>query len=321
MTRFDQYLRAVGLFLPRAQRNDIIQELSEEIRSQIEDREAELGRSLTAAEQATLIRQFGHPALLAGRYGPRQHLIGPEVFPIYRFVLTVALSLAAVIHIVIAMTLLVSGKPTAAIRQATLILPAVAFLQFGVITLVFAAADRRRSTLGLLEHWSPRDCRADADTKRIQNAFAGLVAGVFFGLWWIAAGRYPILILGPGAAVFKLAPVWKTVYVPILLLALAGTVKAGLDLIRPRWTRLRVTMGVVITGGGVIVMALLMQAGTLVVLAGPLQPEARYDRLMNVINDGILWTLASAIGISVLVAVLEIRRIVRGDLDVRVHHV
>jgi len=315
MTRLDRYLRAVRLFLPRAQRNDIIQELSEEIRSQIEDREGELGRSLTAAERATLVRQLGHPALLAGRYGRRQYLIGPEVFPIYRFVLTVALAASAVIHIVVAVTLLASGKTADAIRQATLLLPSVAFLQFGVITLTFAAADRYRSAFGLLDQWSSHNCRADADTRRVHRAFAGLVAGICFGLWWIAAKRFPILLLGPGAAVFTLAPVWNTVYLPILLLTAAGTAKAGLDLFRPRWRRLRVTMGIVNTGGGVIVMALLLKAGTLVVPVDPLQAEARSNGLISVINDGVLWALAFAIGISILVAVLEIRRIVRGDYD------
>ena len=88
MELVDRYLRAVKLFLPRTQQNDIIKELSEDIRSQIEDRETERGRPLNADEQATLIKQLGHPALLAGRYGRRQHLIGPEVFPFYALVLS-----------------------------------------------------------------------------------------------------------------------------------------------------------------------------------------------------------------------------------------
>ena len=73
MALLDRYLLAVRLFLPRAQQKDIIRELSEDIRSGIEDKEGSLGRPLTEAEQEAVIKQFGHPALLAGRYGPRQH--------------------------------------------------------------------------------------------------------------------------------------------------------------------------------------------------------------------------------------------------------
>lgn len=43
-TLIDRYLRAVREQLPRGQQDDIIGELSEDLRSQVEDREAELGR-------------------------------------------------------------------------------------------------------------------------------------------------------------------------------------------------------------------------------------------------------------------------------------
>jgi hypothetical protein len=302
----------VRLFLPRTQQKDIIRELSEDIRSGIEDKEGSLGRPLTEAEQEEVIKHFGHPALLAGRYGPRQHLIGPEIFPIYRFVLKLAIPLAAAVHIVIALVLLASGKPAQALRQATLILPAVAFLQFGLITLVFAAADRYRSHFGLLESWGPREFRAEANAERVTNSLAGLVAGVVFALWWVAVGRFPILILGPGAAVFQLAPAWKSVYLWILLLTLGGTVKSSLDLLRPQWTRLRVAMALVLTGGAVIVMSFLLKAGNFVVLTNA-DHVADYDRVMTIINDIMFWVLAFAIAISVPVMVLEVRRIVRGD--------
>ena len=75
MNVIDRYLLAVRVFLPRATQRDIITELSEDIRSRVEDREAGLGRALTDAEQECFVKELGHPALLAGRYGPRRHLI------------------------------------------------------------------------------------------------------------------------------------------------------------------------------------------------------------------------------------------------------
>ncbi len=49
MELIELYLKAVGSYLPVAQRDDIIKELSENIRSEVEDRETELSRPLTEA--------------------------------------------------------------------------------------------------------------------------------------------------------------------------------------------------------------------------------------------------------------------------------
>src|SRR5664279_664095 len=87
MELIDRYLQAVKFALPKAQRDDVLRELSDEILSQVEEKEAALGRPLTDDEQVAMLRQIGHPALVAGRYRQQQYLIGPVVFPIYRIVL------------------------------------------------------------------------------------------------------------------------------------------------------------------------------------------------------------------------------------------
>jgi hypothetical protein len=102
------------------------------------------------------------------------------------------------------------------------------------------------------------------------------------------------------------------VYLWILLLTLGSTVKSSLDLLRPQWTRLRVALALLLTGGGVIVMLFLLKGGDFVVLTDTGQHVA-YDRVMSIINDSMFWVLAFAIAISILVTVLEVRRIVHGD--------
>jgi len=69
MDLVDSYVKAVAKALPEAQREDIIGELSEDIRSEMEDKQKELGRPLTEEEQEGLLRQRGNPLLLAARYG------------------------------------------------------------------------------------------------------------------------------------------------------------------------------------------------------------------------------------------------------------
>jgi hypothetical protein len=53
----NRYLQAVAKCLPREGREDIIAEMRANILSQMEDREAELGRPLTEDEQADTLRR------------------------------------------------------------------------------------------------------------------------------------------------------------------------------------------------------------------------------------------------------------------------
>ena len=98
MELLDRYLQAVRFFLPRrGDQDDIIRELSENLRSQMEDREEELGRPLTNDERADILRRHGHPMLVAGRYRSHQHLIGSAFFPIYIFALKLGLGVALIV--------------------------------------------------------------------------------------------------------------------------------------------------------------------------------------------------------------------------------
>ncbi|MEI6668118.1 MAG: hypothetical protein WCP29_08175 [Acidobacteriota bacterium] len=89
MDLLDRYLHAVKFWPPKAQRQDIVSELSEDIRSQVEDKECELGRALSETEVEAILVRIGRPVLVAGRYLPQRHLIGPALFPIYVFVLKI----------------------------------------------------------------------------------------------------------------------------------------------------------------------------------------------------------------------------------------
>ena len=86
MDLIDRYLDAVRLFLPRGQRDDITAELRDVLMTRREEREAELGRPLTRKEDEALLHDYGHPLMVAARYGRQQYLIGPELYPVYAFV-------------------------------------------------------------------------------------------------------------------------------------------------------------------------------------------------------------------------------------------
>ena len=104
MELLDSYLKAVRRYLPRNQRDDIVAELSVELRSQIESREAELGRRLSDTEQMAIFREQGDPMIVARRYRQNSRsltigweLIGPELFPMYLIILACNLSIAVLL--------------------------------------------------------------------------------------------------------------------------------------------------------------------------------------------------------------------------------
>ncbi len=95
----ERYLNSVKQMLPSAQQADIIAELRDAIEARIEDRESELGRPLKPVEVEAILKSFGHPIIVAGRYGPQRTLIGPTMFPIWWLSLRVCLAIATVVYL------------------------------------------------------------------------------------------------------------------------------------------------------------------------------------------------------------------------------
>src|SRR4051812_24135793 len=102
MELLDRYLQAVRKYLPLRRQDDIIAELRANMESQIEDRESELDRPLTQGEFDDFLRKMGHPMVVASRYQPQQYLIGPTIFPMYLYVLRIAMLWAFIVCMIIA---------------------------------------------------------------------------------------------------------------------------------------------------------------------------------------------------------------------------
>ena len=149
MNLLNRYLQAVARLLPKARRDDIIAELRANIVSQMEDREAGLGRSLTEDEQAEILRHHGNPTLVAGRYREGNlglafgvQLIGPELFPFYRNILLLNMGITLLILF-----------PVSLIGRA--VFPSIFFplvMQVTIITLIFSLLNRYK----VFDKWDPR---------------------------------------------------------------------------------------------------------------------------------------------------------------------
>ncbi|HKW31554.1 MAG TPA: hypothetical protein VJN92_01015 [Candidatus Acidoferrum sp.] len=333
MDLVDRYLKALAKALPDAQREDIIRELSEDIRSEMEDKQGELGRPLTEAEQQALLRERGNPLLLAARYHQDdrrvafgRQLIGPVLYPFYIKVLSFNLGLTFVVIGTIFLALGVSGQP---VRFGDILSSCLLqlFIQVGVVTLIFSLIERhltkhpdRWNLSGKcgavqLDIGAGRNVSLPIEGRQQVSRFESvsiIIASAVALVWMTEVQNYPFLILGPAAAFLKLAPIWYQVYFPIVLLTVFEIVRATINLARPDWTLFRAVYSVFVHFGGLAVVYFLIRAGSWVI-AGDSAPGTAggYAHAAQIVNQWIyygLWVTAIFSTVRLIVRVARLLR-------------
>ena len=278
MELLDRYLGVLRLFLPRRQRDDIVREISEEIREQILDREETLGRRLTVDEQADVIGRHGHPVVTAARYRPQQHLIGPIVFPYYWMALKFVLAVMLLGHAV-SFAVVVSDNPSwPAVGHALEGTVQNVFAVVAWFTVLAAVADRWLTRSNVLQRWDPRpllqrQAPPAATLSEFPSTTFGLISAVVMSAWWVLALSYPVLMFGPGAAQLDWGPDMHRLY-PLLVATtavfLTGRVARVLWL-RQRWL-LQLTGWVGPFVGALFVLGIASSKHQWVVWSGPATP-------------------------------------------------
>jgi len=316
MEMLDRYLKAVQSCLPEAQREDIINELGENLRSQIEDKEAAVGRPITEAEVEAMLKEHGHPLIVAGRYRQDQRSvafgrqwIGPVLFPFYIKVLKFNLGLTSIVLLVVFTALFVGGTsvPLASIFP-TFVWPFL--IQFGVLTVIFSLADRHWRQHP--DSWDPRNLKhpwhpafaiqtetklgSKKDPTRVSrfdsvSQFVGLTIGL---IWLRVAQQAPFMIFGPAAAFLEPAPVWHHFYAPVLVLWFGGMLQALVNLIRPDWVRLPIIYRALGNAFWIVSFVFLIRARQWVVLAAPFGASVEgYVRTVAILNQIIAFGLTA----------------------------
>jgi hypothetical protein len=313
MDMLDRYLQAVKFLLPRKQQDDIVRELSENLIARMEDREEELGRPLDEADQAAILREHGHPMLVAGRYRERQHLIGPTFFPLYVFALKMGLGVALLVTTVLAVvTAALHGDPFRRLLEAMLAYPGRGLMVFAWTTVGFALLDFASMQVRFVGDWDPRKLPKVVSEEQQIPRLKTLceLAFVLLGIGWLLLlPRSPFLILGPAAALVEYAPVWRFVYVPMVLLAVATAILHVVDFVRPYRTRSRELTRVAINVASLFLMVFLSQAGDLFFprVSSALPEAVNVPRVVEIINAGFRIGMA----VAAVITAIEIWRGVR----------
>ena len=325
MELLDRYLQAVRKHLPWQRQGDILAELRANLESQLDEKQAELGRPLTPAEAEDWIGRLGSPVKMAAHYQPQQYLIGPAVYPVYLYVLRLASMWAIIVYTVVNAITIVIGWPTAhAVADAAVRLPFVLIQVAAWVTVVFAAIEfvavrypeKCPPIAGFYARWSPRDLPpleppAAAGHKRrtYAHAVTEVIFGFIFLAWLLLVPEYPYLMFGPGVAYihaspFHPAPVWMTFYWWLVGLNAIQLAWHCVDLLRGTWQQPGRAVHIVSKILGLIAIVVLTNAPdrVYVLLKRPEMDLARYGQTLDTLNH----TLHSAFLLICVIVALQL---------------
>ncbi len=319
----DRYLQAVRFWLPnKSKHEDLLAEMGEDLCSQIDAKEEELGRPLNQEEVSAILKACGNPMLVASRFGPQQYLIGPTLFPVYWFVLKMV-----ILWILIPVFLFILGPINfansggdlgQAIRATIEGLWSGGFSAAAVITLIFATLERT-GTVTVAKwgcKWDPAKLPPMEKQKRktsFANTFSEMVFNIFGLVWLLLIPEHPFMILGPAAAVLKPAPLWNQFYLPIILIAAFAVVRLAIVLARPQW-RLWPQISYLLQSVFVLILLKYINVAFGHIPAGNWYPfvaltdsaknSAQYIKIAAVVNVSVMIALAATwLGVSIAIIV------------------
>ena len=318
MELINRYLQAVRFWLPKKQRDDIIAELSEEIRSQVEERERETGRKLGDPEIAAVLKRLGPPATAANRYLPQRSLIGPAVFPTYLLVLKIVFVCCLAPQVLLLFRLWHPGAATsvtsllAGLGRAGNSTWQSLLFTFGLVTVIFAVIERVAARTTPKNDWDPLRLPPVRDPLRIprSSSIFGLVFSVLILAWW--AGSLGLLTIFETNGARIGLDLSRGHFVPGFVLVMLGYAGlSGVNLFLPRWTVARAGFRLAIDCAGWAILFWLVKAGVLqeVFMASVL--TARTAAIMGALSLAISNLLPFAVLVCAIVVIVDVRRVLR----------
>jgi hypothetical protein len=322
MELVDRYLQAVKFWLPRNQKDDLIAELSEDLRSQIEEKESELGRKLADAEVEAVLKRCGSPMAVAGRYLPQRSLIGPALFPIYNLIIR-----SLIFYFLLPWLLLWMGIATFSpdfradhpgLSVFSTLDPWWLACTYSLFfcTLTFALLDRSQARSHLLDTWNPRSLPALRDPNRIPRS--GTVIELTFSLaalaLWLQLGSFHNVFHFFGLTI-TMSSLWPYFFWSLIVLGLAGIAIACLNLLNPRWTRLSGSLRLGIDCYSWALVYWLFRTNMLQSISGNDISSAKAAALVNSIHRWMAFSSVWVLVIGAVVVAFDVRRILRVTPD------
>jgi hypothetical protein len=325
----ERYLSAVARELPERQRKDIIAELREDLLSRIERQEEAQGARLIRDDLERVLLDYGNPLVVAGRYRSTQHLIGPEMFPLWWVGIKWSLSVVAGIYTVLFMRVVANGTAAGSSGERDELpgLVTTLLMAFGAVTAA-AAIGERMGWSRRLYRWKPRELPpvGQKSPTPFERVVEISMMAIFVSWWtgWISLGG--VLSSGPfggvlsvGALQITLAPMFERWFWPVLTYALVEISVNALGLARPGLTRLNMALTLTRWVALAALMLAMFRDGPWLVVNSTVVAPAELAYANDRFNEGMRLGFLITLGVALIMSAINahrLRQIMRsgGDL-------
>jgi hypothetical protein len=282
MELLERYLQGVRFWLPRGRQQDIIAELSEDIRSEIEEKEGELGRQVNEGEMEAVLKRWGPPMVVAHRYLPQRYLIGPVLYPIYLLLLKLFAAIWVIPWLLVWLGM-VSFSPEYRAHDPIQNLKGLwlSVLYTGFIgTAAFAIVDSFIHPKALAcKEWDPRQLPSLSSFPLIprSNSLFGLTMYLIVLVWCLLHIPAANVVTVAGSQV-TLASMWRFFFWAVVVLAAVRSLHWGVNLFRPYWTKRSLILRLLLDVAAAVVYCGLFKAQLVLAITGPnVSPHAIED--------------------------------------------
>jgi hypothetical protein len=312
----DRYVYSVKTLLPPDKRDDIAAEITSNLESLVDDQSMHLGRELRPDEVSAILKQHGHPMVVASRYRdqPGRGLISPDLFPFYWFTVRAIFGVWVTVRVIIAVFEF-QGTATAGsilLRLGRDIVRAGFIIAAGV-TMLFAAWEYLEFKFRYSQRWKPEalpavppPIRQPKQPRPMAQIIGEIVWLIFFAMalfwpwmFWVWGGRG---VFSASAAVYAMR-------LPLWLLAFFGISQSWLGYTRFAAAEWRPFLRIAISVAGIALAIFLLREGSLLV-AGPKWDPTQAKPLAS-LNQMVAGVLVLACIFAGLRCVHELRRFIR----------
>ncbi len=194
----DRYTHEVARQLPAKARQDIRQELDSLLTEALERQAEKAGQAPDEAMVTALLKEFGSPTEMAAQYRGEEYLIGPALFPTFKLVAAIVLSVVVGIQLLIVVIQALWEGPSLtplSIGESLAGIVSSAMASLVIVIIIFALLERIPSNrVPEKETWNPRSLPPIKDPNRI--APVELALGIVFPLLAIILfNRYPYWVI------------------------------------------------------------------------------------------------------------------------------
>jgi len=312
----DRYVQSVKTLLPPEKMDDIAAEVRSNLESLVEDRAAQLGREPSLEEMSAILKQHGHPVVVASRYRdqPGRGLISPELFPFYWFTMRAIFGLWVTVRVIIAVFQFQgTATPGSILLRLGRDILLAGFIIAAGVTLLFTIWEYLEFKFRYSQRWKPESLpavpppiRQPKQPRPLAQIIGGMVWLIFFAMalfspwmFWVWGGRG---VFSPSDAVYAMR-------LPMWLLALFGISQSWLSYTRFSAAEWRPFLRIALTIAGLALAIFLLREGNLLV-AGPKWDPAQAKPLAT-LNQMVAGVLVLTCIFAGLGCVHELRRFIR----------